>query len=172
MTRAPTSPGGAGHRPDSCRVGSRSTLAPRKVRCLNELQLLIAAGEAAASVEELPFGVSELIDAAEEILVITPTLPGRLEWLASATDRAREQADERLRTVLGQLEQTGTGAEGEVGSDDPLEAIADAVRVFSPDHLLIALRAGEKAGWQERRLLEQIQERFALPMTVFSVSGP
>jgi hypothetical protein len=135
-------------------------------------KLLVAAGEAAASVEEIPFGVSELIDAAEEILVITPTLPGRLEWLASATDRAREQADERLRTVLGQLEEIGTGAEGEVGSDDPLEAIADAVRVFSPDHLLIALRAGEKAGWQERRLLEQTQERFALPMTVFSVSGP
>jgi hypothetical protein len=50
-------------------------------------------------------------------------------------------------------------------------AIADAVRAFSPDHLLIALRTGEKAGWQERGLLEQIPERFALPMTVFSVTG-
>jgi hypothetical protein len=73
--------------------------------------------------------------------------------------------------VLGQLEEIGTGAEGEVSGDDPLEAIADAVRAFSPDHLLIALRAGEKAGWQERGLLEQIQLRFALPMTVFSLTG-
>jgi hypothetical protein len=134
-------------------------------------KLLIAAGEAAASTEELPFGVRKLIDAAEEILVITPTLPRRFEWLSSATDRAREQADERLQAVLGHLEEFGAGAEGEVGSDDPLEAIADAVRAFRPDHLLIALRAGEKAGWQERGLLEQIQERFALPMTVFSVTG-
>jgi hypothetical protein len=132
-------------------------------------KLLIAAGDVAANVEELPFGVRELINAAEELLVITPTLPGRFEWLASATDRAREQADERLQSVLGQLEEIGTGAEGEVGSDDPLEAIADAVRAFSPDHLLIALRAREKGGWQERGLLEQIQGRFALPMTVFSV---
>ena len=134
-------------------------------------KLLIAAGEAAADVKELPFGVRELIDASEEILVITPTLPGRFEWLASATDRAREQADGRLQTVLGHLEEVGTGAEGEVGSDDPLEAIADGVRAFDPDHLLIALRAGEDAGWQERGLLDRIQERVALAMTVFPVDG-
>ena len=134
-------------------------------------KLLIAAGEAAASTEELPFGVRKLIDAAEEILVITPTLPGRFEWLSSATDRARDQADERLQAVLGHLEEVGAGAGGEVGSDDPLEAIADAVRAFNPDHLLIALRAGESAGWQEKGLLDRVQERFALPMTVFSVDG-
>jgi hypothetical protein len=132
-------------------------------------KLLVAAGKAAAHVKELPFGVRELIDASEEILVITPALPGRFEWLASATDRAREQADERLEAVLGQLEEAGAAAEGEVGSDDPVEAIADGVRAFGPDHLLVALRAGEKAGWQEKGLLDQIQERFALPMTVFSV---
>ena len=38
-------------------------------------KLLVAAGEAAANAKELPFGVRELIDASEEILVITPTLP-------------------------------------------------------------------------------------------------
>jgi hypothetical protein len=131
-------------------------------------RLLVAAGEAAANVKELPFGVRELIDASEEILVITPTLPGRFEWLSSATDRAREQADERLQTVLGHLEEVGTEAEGAVGSDDPLEAIADGVRTFGPDHLLIVLRAGENAGWQETGLLDAIEDRFALPMTVFT----
>jgi hypothetical protein len=133
-------------------------------------RLLIVAGEAVADTEELPFGVRELVDAAEEILVVTPTLPQRFEWLASATDRAREQADARLETVLGQIEEVGAAAAGEVGSDDPLEAIADGVREFGPDHLLIALRAGRKAGWQEKGLLDRIQERFELPMTVFSVS--
>ena len=134
-------------------------------------KLLIAAGDAVADTKELPFGVRELLDAAEEILVITPTLPHRFEWLASATDRAREQADARLQTVLGQIEEAGSTAGGEVGSDDPLEAIADGVRAFAPDHLLIALREGQNAGWQEKGLLDRIQERFALPMTVFSVDG-
>jgi hypothetical protein len=134
-------------------------------------KLLVVAGEAATHVKELPFGVRELIEASEEILVITPTLPGRLEWLSSATDRSREEADERLKTVLGHLEDVGTGAEGAVGGDDPLEAIADGVRAFAPDHLLIALRAGENAGWQEKGLLDGIEERFALPMTAFTVDG-
>jgi hypothetical protein len=131
-------------------------------------RLLIAAGESAETADELPFGVRELIDTADQILVITPTLPGRFEWLASATDRAREHADERLGVVLGQLEEIGAGAQGEVGSDDPLEALADAIRDFAPDHLLISLRAGESAGWQERGLLDSAQERFGLPMTVFA----
>jgi hypothetical protein len=130
-------------------------------------KLLIAAGEPAATAEDLPFGVRALIDGAEEILVVAPTLPQRFEWLASATDRAREQADERLRVVLGQLDAIGTEASGAVGSDDPIEALADAIREFAPDHLLIALRAGEGVGWQERGLLDRIQERFSIPMTVF-----
>jgi hypothetical protein len=132
-------------------------------------KLLIAAGAAASSAKDLPFGVRELIDAADEILVMTPTLPHRFEWLASATDRAREQADERLQVVLGQLDAGGSEVRGEVGSDDPLEALADSIREFDPDHLLIALRAGDGAGWQEHGLLDRIEERFSIPMTVFSV---
>lgn len=134
------------------------------------LRLLVAAGGTVSDSEELPSGVRELVETADEVLVVTPVLPGRFEWLASATDAAREQADERLHAVLGQLEELGVEGQGAVGSDDPLEAFADAIRDFHPDHLLIALRAKERAGWQERRLLDQIQERFSLPMTVFSVS--
>ena len=132
-------------------------------------RLLIAAGESASSPDELPFGVRELIDAAEEILVVTPALPTRFEWLASATDRAREQADERLRTVLGQLAELGSEASGALGADDPLLAFEDAIREFVPDHVLIALRAGQSGGWQERGLLDRLQDRFGLPMTVFSL---
>jgi hypothetical protein len=134
------------------------------------VRLLVAAGGTVSGTEELPVGVRELVEAADEVLVVTPVLPGRFEWLTSATDAAREQADERLRTVLGQLEELGVEGRGELGTDDPLEAFADAIRGFHPDHLLIGLRAKERAGWQERGLLDRIQERFSLPMTVFSVS--
>jgi hypothetical protein len=131
-------------------------------------RLLIAAGEAASSPGELPFGVRELIDAADEIVVVTPTLPSRFEWLASATDKATEHADERLQTVLGQLAEMGSEASGTVGADDPLLAFEDAIRDFAPDHLLVALRAHDNAGWQEGGLLEQLQQRFELPITAFS----
>ena len=134
-------------------------------------RLLIAAGQAASGAGQLPFGITALIDAADEILVVTPTLPSRFEWLTSATDRAKEQADQRLRPVLGQLAERGTDAEGVIGADDPLQAFEDAIREFEPDHLIIALRSGEDSDWQERGLLDQLQERFGLPMTAFSVAA-
>jgi hypothetical protein len=136
----------------------RSRMGPR---------LLIAAGEAATSAAQLPFGVRSLIDAAEEIMVIAPRLPGRLDWITSDTDKATEQADERLRAVLGHLDEVGSPAHGRVGADDPLLAFEDAFRDFAPDHLLIGLRPQDRAGWQERGLLDEIQARFAIPMTVF-----
>ncbi len=132
-------------------------------------RLLIAAGESASGPDRIPAGVRAVIDAADEILVMTPALPSRFEWLASATDRAREQADERLREVLGQLRELGKEAAGTVGADDPLLAFEDAIRDFRPDHLLVALRAGESSGWQERGLLDELQARFGLPMTVFAL---
>ena len=63
----------------------------------------------------------------------------------------------------------GAEARGQVGADDPLLALEDVIRTLAPDHLLIALRAADRAGWQERGLLDGVVERFAIPVTVFSV---
>ena len=135
-------------------------------------KLLIAAGQAASDPAELPSSVRELVSSADEVLVIAPTLPGRFEWLSSATDKAREQADQRLQAVLGQVSkvQASGEARGEVGADDPLLAFEDAVREFEPDHILIGLRSAERSSWQERGLLDQVIGRFALPVTVFQLS--
>jgi hypothetical protein len=46
-------------------------------------KLLIAAGAVVGNPADLPFGVRCLIDAAEEIFVVAPTLPTRIEWIAS-----------------------------------------------------------------------------------------
>jgi hypothetical protein len=134
-------------------------------------RLLIAAGEAAAGSASLPVSVRTLIDAADEIMVVAPRLPGRLDWLTSATDRATERADDRLQVVLGHLDELGADARGRVGADDPLLAFEDAIREFSPDHLLVALRPRDRAGWQERGLLDAILERFDIPVTVFELSS-
>jgi hypothetical protein len=132
-------------------------------------RLLIAAGGAASGPEELPASIRSLIEAADEVLVIAPRLPGRWDWLSSATDKATEQADARLHAVLGQLEEMGADVKGEIGADDPLLAFEDAIRQFDPDHILIVLRAPERAGWQERGLLDQVLERSRLPITVFQL---
>lgn len=148
---------------------ARESGAPGSDRA-GEWRLLIAAADAASETEEIPAEAMRLIERADAVRVIVPTLPTRLDWLASATDEAQEQADDRLETVLGQLDQLGVHPEGSVGADDPLVAFEDAIRDFRPNHLLIALRGGGEADWQERGLLDQIDERFAIPKTVFELA--
>jgi GABA permease len=132
-------------------------------------RLLILAGTAVADLDELPPSVRALVDAADAVFVVTPTLASRLEWLVSDVDKARHAADARLDTVLEQLRSADVAAEGAVGDDTPLTAIEDHVRSFNPDHILIALRSSEHADWQERRLVERVEQRFGLPMTLFAI---
>jgi hypothetical protein len=134
-------------------------------------RLLVLAGAAVADMEELPPSIRTVIDSAEAVFVVTPTLPSRLKWLASDTDSAQRAADERLDTVLGQLGSKDVAAEGAVGADDPLVAIGDHVQSFDPDHMLIALRSFEHAHWQERGLIEQVGRTFQLPLTVFAIDS-
>ena len=135
------------------------------------MKLLIATGDAAGSTDELPASIRSLIEQAEEVFVVAPTLPKQLDWLMSDTDKARSQADERLQTVLGHIEEIGTAGAGTVGSDEPVAALEDALRAFPADHILIALRGEQTRGWQERGLLAQVVERLRLPLTVFELEG-
>ena len=132
---------------------------------------MIATGESAASNEELPPLVRSLIQTASEIVVITPILVSGLRWLASDTDRARYEADERLSAVLGHVEDIAPEAEvrAGVGDDTPMTALDDVMRTFSPDHILIALRASDHDAWQESGLLDEIRGAFHIPMTVFEI---
>ena len=132
-------------------------------------RLLFVADAAVADVDELPPAVRAVIDAAAEVYVVTPTLPGRLAWLADDVDRFRHVADERLDTVLGHMRSIGAHVSGAAIRGSVLTVIADAVAEFEPDHILIALRSPEHANWQERRLIEHIEERFGLPVTTYAV---
>jgi nucleotide-binding universal stress UspA family protein len=132
-------------------------------------RLLFVADAAVADVDELPPAVRAVIDAAANVYVLTPTLPGRLAWLADDVDRFRHIADERLDTVLGHLRSIGAHATGLAGRGSVPLVIADAVTEFQPNHVLIALRSQEHADWQERRLIEHIEERFGLPVTTYAV---
>jgi nucleotide-binding universal stress UspA family protein len=132
-------------------------------------RLLFIADAAVADVNDLPPAVRAMIDAAAEVYVVTPTLPGRLAWLADDVDRLRHIADERLDTVLGHIRSIGADARGLAGRGSVPLVVADAVAEFEPNHVLVALRSPEHANWQERRLSEDIEERFGLPVTTYAV---
>ena len=126
-------------------------------------RLLFVADAAVADVDELPPVTRAIIDAATEVYVLTPTLPGRLAWLADDVDRFRHYADERLDTVLSHMHSIGADAGGAAARGSVMTVIADAVAEFEPDHILIALLVSDHANWQERRLIEHVESRFRLP---------
>jgi nucleotide-binding universal stress UspA family protein len=132
-------------------------------------RLLFVADAAVADVDELPPAVRTVIDAAADVYVVTPTLPGRLAWLADDVDRHRHIADERLDTVLGHMHSIDAHVSGAAIRGSVMTVIADAVAAFKPDHILIALRSAEHANWQEHGLVEHIEERFGLPLTSYAV---
>jgi len=152
-------------RTEDIEVGAaRPQISPQPIE-----RLLMVADAAVAAVDELPAPVRAMIDAAAEVYVITPSLPGRLDWLTDAVDRSRHLADERLDSVLGHVRALGAHASGRRGDDVTLTAFADAVAEFQPDHILIGLRSSEHANWQERGLIERVSERFGLPVTSYAI---
>jgi nucleotide-binding universal stress UspA family protein len=132
-------------------------------------RLLFIADAAVAHMDELPSAARTLIRAASDLYVVTPTLPGRLAWLADDVDGFRHVADQRLDTVLDHMREIGADATGVAGRGSVLRVIADAVAEFAPDHILIALRDSEHANWQERKLIAHVEERFGLPVTTYAV---
>ena len=147
----------------------RALDAPSK-QCATAIQrLLFVADAAVADVDDLPPAVRTVIDAAADVYVVTPTLPGRLAWLADDVDRFRHLADDRLDAVLGHLHSMDANISGAAIRGSVVTVIADAVAEFKPDHVLVALRSPEHANWQEHRLIAHLEERFGLPLTTYAV---
>ena len=132
-------------------------------------RLLMVADSAVADTDELPPPVRALLAEAGEVLVVTPSLPGRLAWLADDVDQPRHRADERLDTVLRHMREVGARVRGRIGDDTMLVAFDDAVADFQPDHILIGLLSADHANWQERGLIEHVRERFGLPLTAYVI---
>ena len=101
-----------------------------------------------------------------EVMVTVPALPGsRLDYWASATDQAVEDARQRLAESLAAIESLGIQARGQVGDQDPNVAMADALMAFPADELIISTHPVSKSKWLERGVVEKAREEVDLPVT-------
>src|SRR3954465_5033670 len=132
-------------------------------------RLLFVADATVADVDRLPPVVRAIIAPATGAKAPPPALPGRLAWLADDVDRFRHYADERLDTVLTHLHAIGADAGGAAALGSVVTVIADAVTAFEPDHILIALHVSQHVNWQEARPIEDVENRFRLPIVTFAV---
>jgi hypothetical protein len=100
-----------------------------------------------------------------EVLVVTPALNSPLKHWVSDEDGARAAAADRLEASLEAMRAAGMDARGEVGDSDPVQAIADAIRTFAPDEVVISTHPEGRSNWLERGVVENARERFDLPVT-------
>jgi len=130
-------------------------------------RLLIISNELVA---DRPDGVPEVVTAqvrdAEQVRVVVPALTSRLRSWLSDIDGAVIEADSRLQALVGDINSSGhPGIHGQVGDEDPLQAVADALADFPADAVIISVHPSDEANWREQRLGEKIRERFGLPLT-------
>ncbi|MGZ4408876.1 MAG: hypothetical protein ACXVY6_08815 [Gaiellaceae bacterium] len=102
----------------------------------------------------------------EQVRVVCPTLTSPASHWTSNLDGARAQAQQRLDQTLSQLHAAGIQAQGEIGDEDPLQAIEDVLRTFGADEIIIISTHPEgRAGRLERDVVTRARERLALPIS-------
>ena len=128
-------------------------------------RILVVANETVAGTELRDEVVRRARDVDAEVLVVTPALNSRLRHWTSDEDQAREEAQERLDASLSALREAGVDARGQVGDDDPLQAIEDALRGFPADEILLSTHPPGRSNWLERGLVANARDRWSCPIT-------
>jgi hypothetical protein len=99
------------------------------------------------------------------VLVISPSVPAtRLQLIASDTDAARHEAQERLERSLAALGAAGISASGMRGDEDPVQAAADALHHYAADEIIVSTLPPGASRWIERDVVGALRERVDVPV--------
>ncbi len=101
-----------------------------------------------------------------EVVVVAPVLASPLHFLTDAERSEREDAKARLDEALAGLARAGIRARGVVGSDDPLQAIGDALTGFPASEVMLAAPAASRRHWLEHDLERKVRDVYGVPVSV------
>ncbi len=93
---------------------------------------------------------------ATEIVVIVPALASKVEALTGAVDDRRADAEHTAAALARQLSREGVPVRSEVGADNPVLAVEDALRTFGADEIVVA---------GDTELADKIQGRATVPVS-------
>jgi hypothetical protein len=105
-----------------------------------------------------------------EVKVVAPATVSALDWLTNAEDDARAAAMDIAEGTVESLD-SPESASAEVGDNDPVQAIEDALRTFRADEILVVTRPEEQADWLEQGVFADDLSRFGVPVAHLVVPG-
>jgi hypothetical protein len=94
-------------------------------------------------------------DTATEVVIVVPAVASTTEALTGAVDDRRADAEQTALSLTRTLSRDGRNVRGEVGADDPVLAVEDALRTFGADEVLVV---GDEA------MVESVRARVAVPV--------
>src|SRR3712207_6350809 len=72
-------------------------------------------------------------------------------------DAQRDAAQVRIDLAAAYLRREGIEVSGEIGDQDPLTAVKDALMDFAADEIIISTLPQTRSGWLRRDLVERIE---------------
>ena len=101
-----------------------------------------------------------------EVKVVAPALiASRFKHGLGDVDEAIETARARLEESVRAIRREGVAASGDVGDSDPNLAIADALRMFPADEVIISTHPKERSTWLEKGVVERARREIEQPIT-------
>jgi hypothetical protein len=94
-------------------------------------------------------------DATTDVVVVVPALVSKTEALTGAVDDRRADAEQTALSLTRALSRDGRSVRGEVGADDPVLAVEDALRTFGADEVVVAC---------DEDVVDAIRARVAVPV--------
>jgi hypothetical protein len=106
------------------------------------------------------------------VFVVCPALNSRLRHWLSDEDGARTRAEGRLGASLSALAREGIETDGVVGDADPVVALADGLRVFPADEVIVSTHPPGRSNWLERDVIGRAQSVSPVPVTHVVATAP
>jgi hypothetical protein len=143
--------------------GEKATLRPRRDDGTH--RILVVANETMAGRALQSEISSHSKGERTELQVVVPALNSKIKHWTNEEDQARAEAQQRLERLLEGLRSQGLEAGGDIGDADPVQAMEDALRLYSADEVIISTHPPGRSNWLEHDVVSRAQERFDLPVT-------
>jgi hypothetical protein len=92
-----------------------------------------------------------------DVVIVVPALASTLEAVTGAVDDRRADAEQTALALTRRLSRPGVNVRGEVGADNVVLAVDDALRMFGADEIVVA---GDPS------VADEIRGRVTIPVTL------
>lgn len=100
-----------------------------------------------------------------EVRVVAPVVASALHFAAADEEHEGLEAVHRLQATLKALAASGIPAQGSIGTDDPLQAVGDALAGFAADEIVLVGALPSHRVWLERDFERRARDAFGVPVS-------